>query len=65
MKHERFKHLFQPEPKIHNMKMRKNNKIKVQFASKKRLKNSAIPHMQRLADKYFQEKEEKETSSIK
>ena len=53
MKHERFKHIFQPENIEHNMTTRSNNKVKIQFASKERLKRSAIPQMQRSINNHF------------
>ena len=49
--------MFQPEEKNHNMQMRKKEKVKVQYASKERLKVSALPYMQRLVNKHFHEKE--------
>ena len=53
MKQERFKNMFKPEQTKHNMKTRNKNKVEVQFASKERLKRSAIPHMQRLINNHF------------
>ena len=51
-KHPKFKHLFPPNDKLHNMKTRKTEKFKVTHANTERFKNTSIIYMQNLLNKY-------------
>ena len=53
-KSEKAKDMFPTRVKQHQMQTRDEEKFMVQQANTERLKNSAIPHMQRLLNKYEQ-----------
>ena len=48
IKNGNFDELFQKSNKLHTMNTRKSEKFKITFARTNRLKDSAIPYMQRL-----------------
>ena len=48
IKNGNFDELFQKSNKLHTMNTRKSEKLKITFARTNRLKDSAIPYMQRL-----------------
>ena len=62
-KNNKSKEMFPLRQKIHEMETREEEKYEVQHANTERLKNSAIPYMQRLMNEYEQQNFKKEEHS--
>ena len=63
VKSNKSKEMFPLRQKIHEMETREEEKYEVQHANTERLKNSAIPYMQRLMNEYEQQNFKKEEHS--
>ena len=63
VKSNKSKEMFPLRQKIHEMETRDEEKYEVQHANTERLKNSAIPYMQRLMNEYEQQNFKKEEHS--
>ena len=54
--------LFEHKEKHHEMKLRHSEQFEVTHVKTQRYKNSAVPYMQKLLNKHYQQKEELESS---
>ena len=54
--------LFEHKEKHHEMKLRHSEHFEVTHVKTQRYKNSAVPYMQKLLNKHYQERKERECS---